>query len=825
MSVHSVFADLPDAELEHCATALTGEPQKGSRSRLVQLVEQALASPSRLTALVTPLPQGSRIALDILAEASLPQPEPHIDFELSQALGSQGASSAMRNLMSARLIVTYSPQYAAGDRHIGLLPPLADALRPMFDSWWRASQTEATASPERPTEREVSGLPFLAQVLLVHLAARKPRVTQDGDIYAVDFKKLVSPFSLGKDAVQHLLMQLKRIGLLKHDGTDRIGVDWARAQELLCESAPRRLIGMRLLPPLERLRGGETAALRLLRRRPGFVAKRQVLSALRLGMLREASRYWVPSVAEIEGRAKRALAVLVDERLVQFASDGASVRLSNELKALMVEEDASSVAPVEDPRPPICHLQPNFEVIVPPEADAKAVLAVGRIAELRGCDQVATFGITRASVQNGIASGLCCDDLLASLAASSRFPVPANVAQGIVDFANELRPAHVFSGLVVVVEGAKDPPSPGLQPTALPGVFVADPQKARGMVKALEKSRFTVSYADGSPAMITSGIEVFPERDAEEHLQRYLGAFATDEPIVAVPELPPAPPPPEPEPEPQVRPSVFDQRLAECELPWNAVRALGRAGIHTIGAMVSHTEAELRRLPNVGPVALRRIKSVVGEMGLVLGKKSPTREDAARDNAECLATLLDIDTEAVRLLSAALAHAPKPWHEHSAGLADDIIGDLADPTLEMVNAEGVDVLQELFDAAIGGFSCCGVPPIMGPKAVSDAIGRGRDVLVWPLDSDQYLRLTPHRLGQRGKEYFVAGHVAGDGDDRSYGLDEAWVALGPKAAEQDRKRAIAARGPVTHGKVGRNALCPCGSGKKHKHCCLRLQPGA
>ena len=26
------------------------------------------------------------------------------------------------------------------------------------------------------------------------------------------------------------------------------------------------------------------------------------------------------------------------------------------------------------------------------------------------------------------------------------------------------------------------------------------------------------------------------------------------------------------------------------------------------------------------------------------------------------------------------------------------------------------------------------------------------------------------------------------------------------------------------KIGRNQLCPCGSGKKYKHCCLRSQPG-
>jgi uncharacterized protein len=39
--------------------------------------------------------------------------------------------------------------------------------------------------------------------------------------------------------------------------------------------------------------------------------------------------------------------------------------------------------------------------------------------------------------------------------------------------------------------------------------------------------------------------------------------------------------------------------------------------------------------------------------------------------------------------------------------------------------------------------------------------------------------------------------------------------------QPRGPAASSRGPVprdTNSKIGRNDLCPCGSGKKHKHCC-------
>jgi preprotein translocase subunit SecA len=44
-----------------------------------------------------------------------------------------------------------------------------------------------------------------------------------------------------------------------------------------------------------------------------------------------------------------------------------------------------------------------------------------------------------------------------------------------------------------------------------------------------------------------------------------------------------------------------------------------------------------------------------------------------------------------------------------------------------------------------------------------------------------------------------------------------VALQPQAQRSAAPEQRVATDPSTWGKVGRNELCPCGSGKKYKHC--------
>jgi preprotein translocase subunit SecA len=53
------------------------------------------------------------------------------------------------------------------------------------------------------------------------------------------------------------------------------------------------------------------------------------------------------------------------------------------------------------------------------------------------------------------------------------------------------------------------------------------------------------------------------------------------------------------------------------------------------------------------------------------------------------------------------------------------------------------------------------------------------------------------------------------------VDEASLAWQPSRASRSAASEIDPKDPSTWGKVGRNEPCPCGSGKKYKHCHGRL----
>jgi preprotein translocase subunit SecA len=69
----------------------------------------------------------------------------------------------------------------------------------------------------------------------------------------------------------------------------------------------------------------------------------------------------------------------------------------------------------------------------------------------------------------------------------------------------------------------------------------------------------------------------------------------------------------------------------------------------------------------------------------------------------------------------------------------------------------------------------------------------------------------------------------DDDDAASVHDRTTVTFGDEGLPLDRLAEIVhaletSRQPVRAGKVGRNAPCPCGSGKKFKKCCGSGQPG-
>ena len=82
-------------------------------------------------------------------------------------------------------------------------------------------------------------------------------------------------------------------------------------------------------------------------------------------------------------------------------------------------------------------------------------------------------------------------------------------------------------------------------------------------------------------------------------------------------------------------------------------------------------------------------------------------------------------------------------------------------------------------------------------------GPGAGVAGVELDGDGLHRRHQHRVAERPVDAFAGAHA----EQR---LVHRRLAVEPKPA-------VDPRDPGTWGKVGRNESCPCGSGKKFKHC--------
>ena len=63
-----------------------------------------------------------------------------------------------------------------------------------------------------------------------------------------------------------------------------------------------------------------------------------------------------------------------------------------------------------------------------------------------------------------------------------------------------------------------------------------------------------------------------------------------------------------------------DNTLEQLGLPPRALNVFQSEGIHSIEDLLKHADEDLLRLPNFGKTALEKVKSILGEKGLVLGK-------------------------------------------------------------------------------------------------------------------------------------------------------------------------------------------------------------
>jgi uncharacterized protein YecA (UPF0149 family) len=111
-------------------------------------------------------------------------------------------------------------------------------------------------------------------------------------------------------------------------------------------------------------------------------------------------------------------------------------------------------------------------------------------------------------------------------------------------------------------------------------------------------------------------------------------------------------------------------------------------------------------------------------------------------------------------------------------------------------------------------SSSALPPAPGDPSMEEILARWRRIL-----SEEY---TPSNLADPGSTADAHSHATvTPGETNEQDLTPERDRVGGWAVPGDRKTHLEPNDPRTWGSVGRNAACPCGSGKKYKYCHGRL----
>ncbi|HEV8324115.1 MAG TPA: SEC-C metal-binding domain-containing protein [Myxococcota bacterium] len=835
-AAHDFLETIERRSLEQLAARVVGTEVRGEPAVVRARLRAALKDVRALRRLVESLPAPGRAALEILCEADGLVPEQCLTGELRGALGAAGAAAGREALGRANLLL--SGRVGWSDMPLlGVAPPLARALRPLFDGLHRAARARAAATraPAAPSQTN-EGPWFLAAALLGQLASARPRVTARGELHRLERQRLDALFAGPAAArLEPVLFMTAGLGLWGAGADGRVNVDARRAAALFEGSADVR--NSRWLQ--WSFRGGEAAcdevAIGLLARRGGALAREEVARAFRLA---EAGRHGAQGTWAEPNR----LQALFDRRAERLAEDGileveqadgaAHLRLAAPLAALFERvggsggggEGGSGAGAgggggggAGETQRAVCHVQPNFEVIVPPEAGAAAMFALGRFCRLVRLEIVATLKVEADSVRSAAGQGVTADEMTAALAAASAHGVPANVERGVRDFAGTVRRAYVLEGVVVVLPGAEAPPSGSrLHPTGISGVFVSEDHDAGRAMRTLSRAGYAAMATPLGDSGGRDGLEAdddwdgtaddwdgddddwddgdAPSGDDEDDRAAEDDEAGTRRGNASAPGL---------------RLPAYVRRIAEAA---SAARAVG-----AVEPLVPAPAPSGR----AAPAPARAVGDADAPGPSRAGAAAPSTRAQAPARAER------------ELLRLALLSAPKRWRDH----LKEALGDGSNALesvfgLKQTVAEWIDDLLDDEDGydgarahALEGFPCCAQPALLGPAAALHAVACGQDLFAWSGDAAGVLRVTPYVATRAPRAQLrVRGHVASGGPDFEALVPAQLVALGPPTAPADRRRFAAERpsappaAPPSAARVGRNEPCPCGSGKKYKRCC-------
>lgn len=106
-------------------------------------------------------------------------------------------------------------------------------------------------------------------------------------------------------------------------------------------------------------------------------------------------------------------------------------------------------------RPPaMTMVQPNFEIVVPPDASLQTIVDVDMLSELVRRDVASTYRLTKGALGAAFARGMALDAVIERLTAASGVPLPANVLHSLNDWASAYGRVRVLRHSIVVTDSA-----------------------------------------------------------------------------------------------------------------------------------------------------------------------------------------------------------------------------------------------------------------------------------------------------------------------------------------------------------------------------------
>ena len=452
------FDHVPPQALALLAQALTGKAPR----RALPAVVGALNDLPALHAWVQALPDEARAVLEFFSHSRGYGQRDQVHGVLRDALGPTVASAGL-DVLEALGVVFELPHL----RMLGCMRPLTQAVQPLFDAAWCHSH------PRPPENAAFLREAFAVQVLLAHLQSHPVRITRVGQIHGRDAAALHKVFAAWSPQwLEQAVSALRSLGALSPGKADTLTVRPAALEgaERLDAAAWYVLLHKQLLD------GASGGLLRYFVRRPGVHPLGVALAHLSLHTKSQA----VPQVNPWAPMPQPLLNDCIVRGLLRSDASRQALALAPAPAAALQHPvlwqslaRASATRPLEA-APPVCHVQPNLELMVPPNVDFATLLLLCRWCDVLTCDTVATLRITSASVQRAAAAGHELADFQRGLQACARYPVADNVRRTVDDFGHAVRSAYLFDGLLVVSQNdtaALQRLGSLVRPTRAPGTF------------------------------------------------------------------------------------------------------------------------------------------------------------------------------------------------------------------------------------------------------------------------------------------------------------------------------------------------------------------